>query len=159
MVHSVEGYTSKDLIVVSWLSPVSEAQGLMAQSRVRHLPVVDDRGVIVGIVSERDLKTPMQGVEVDPTLRVVDRMSWPVEAIDEESSLTDAARAMIDGKISALIVTRGTNAVGIVTSEDLLKALLDASVGPFEKIKAELQTPWLDSRIGAIAQAFANIGV
>ncbi len=170
MARSVEGYTTRDMIVVQWTSLLEEAQRLMVQNRVRHLPVVNDRGTIVGIISERDLsrarrsdrfdpQAPFDSADFDPTARVADHMSWPVEAVAEDSSLAAAARKMIDEKISSLLVTHGSQAVGIVTTEDLLEALLDESEGPLTKITGEVRAAIYDTRIGQVIQALANAGI
>ncbi len=53
-------FASHDLFVVHWLESMSRAFELMHEHGVRHLPVVDEKGGIVGIVTERDFARAMQ---------------------------------------------------------------------------------------------------
>lgn len=154
-------YATQELVVVKWTEEMSRAFQIMLQNRVRHLPVVDDDNAVIGVISERDFQRAMQGdkPQFAPGARVRDYMSWPVEAIDEWASIETAARTMIDKKISSLIVTRGKQIVGIVTTEDLLRALVDSATSPFEELKVEIKSAIYQSPIGQIAQALANAGI
>lgn len=154
-------YATQELVVVHWMEKMSRAFQIMLQNRVRHLPVIDDDGAVIGVISERDFHRAMQDEKPDfnPEARVRDFMNWPVEAIDEWEPIEKAARTMIDKKISSLIVTRGNQIVGIVTTEDLLRALVDRSESPFEDLKVELKSAIYRSPIGQIAQALANAGI
>jgi CBS domain-containing protein len=42
-------------------APVETAVAVMRERGLRHLPVVDDRGALVGIVTDRDLRSAMFG--------------------------------------------------------------------------------------------------
>lgn len=171
MVRSLKSYTSRQLVVASWKSRLEDAYSLMHARGVRHIPVVDDDDNLVGIISDRDFQRAMQvegsdlfaapgeKVEFGPATIVRDFMSWPVETIEETQSVAEAARHMIDRKISALIVTRDEEAVGIVTTEDLLRALLDAVEGPGDKLKQNVEELVYRSPIGDIAQRIADIGI
>jgi acetoin utilization protein AcuB len=124
---SVRESMSKKLITIRWDQPMEEAADLMEEHRFRHLPVADDSGVIVGILSDRDVNRAVNpgkpGFIADA--QVSEYMSWPVITVDENLALRDAAQGMIDEKVSAFLVTDANKAiVGIVTSEDMLKALV-----------------------------------
>ena len=161
MKHSLKDYTTHDLILVHWRDSMARAYGLLNSASIRHLPVVDDQGGIVGIISDRDFYRAMQNdwqeFEIGSIVR--NFMSWPVEAIDENHSVADAARMMLDKKISSLIVTRGSKAVGIVTNEDLLRALLVYSEGLLGDLKNEVRSVFANSTIGQIAQRLADAGI
>jgi acetoin utilization protein AcuB len=164
---TVQSYTSRDLIVASWTDPVQEAYTLMHRKGIRHLPVADDDGYIIGVLSDRDVARAMlrgdsrEGTPpgFNPTDAVGDYMSWPVESIHEDASIGDAARLMIDKKISALLVLQKGEVRGIVTTEDLLRALLVEAEGPARKAIESVEGAVAQSPIGQIAQALANAGV
>lgn len=174
MRNSLQTFTSRDVIVTNWMDSLEDAYALMRSKGVRHLPVVDEHGLIVGIISDRDMQRAMQveqsdftsgypaRVSFDPQVVVRDFMSWPVETIDEKSSLADAAKLLLHKKISALLVTRGLEVAGIVTSDDLLRALVataDTRVARvrsgFEEIMFRPNAP----AVGSLAQSVADAGI
>lgn len=161
MDRSLKSYTSRHLIVTHETDSLESAFGVMSENQVRHLPVVSSEGGIVGIISDRDFRRAMKGGQskFDPSSRVVDYMSWPVESIDSNASLNEAARALIDHKISALLVTEKDQVVGIVTSEDLLRSLLLALETPAERVKREVQEAAYSSPVGQIAHVLAQAGI
>lgn len=130
---SVKDTMSKKLVTVKWDQTMESAAEIMEEHRFRHLPVTDDLGVIVGILSDRDLAraTNPQKPGFDAEAQVSDSMSWPVVTVDQNMPLKEAAQGMIDEKISAFLVTDADKAiVGIVTSQDLLKVLVELLSGP-----------------------------
>lgn len=117
---------SKDLVTISAYRPISDARDLMEERNIRHLPVTDKDGLVIGILSDRDVNRAMS--PVGPGFLggklVSDFMSWPAITVDEETALADVAEGMLDEKVSSFLVTRaGREVVGIVTSDDLLKVL------------------------------------
>lgn len=164
-------YTTHNLVVAHWMEKIAGGYELLRRANVRHLPVVDDNGAIVGIISDRDFYRAMQvdqpdfvsgkvtQPEFDPNARVRDYMSWPVEAIDETKSIVDAARIMLDKRISSLIVTRHDQVVGIVTTEDLLRALVTNEHSALKDLRAEIGSMLYNSTIGQIANTLANAGI
>ena len=173
--------STEGLLTVSWNQSISTAFALMNENNLRHLPVVHDNGAIIGILSERDCERAIHVDSVDffsprapqthfnPGSLVRDFMSWPVEVIDEGLTVTDAAKLMIAKKISSLLVVRGSDVRGILTSEDLLRVIVDENeiaVAPTERITATdaeegdaFQTVKYANSVGSIAQFFANAGV
>ena len=108
---------------------ISLADDLMKQERIRHLPVLDDDGELVGIVSQRDMfrgalahalgygetaQRRMLGLLV-----VKEVMTTQVVTVEPDAPITDAARTMVDRKIGCLPVVEGGKLVGILTEGDL----------------------------------------
>lgn len=52
---SIGGVMTKNPVVIHEDEPVSKAVNIMAEKRIRHLPIVDRRGVLKGIVTARDI--------------------------------------------------------------------------------------------------------
>jgi CBS domain-containing protein len=162
---------SQNLIVVNWMERLENAYARMLTIGVRHLPVVDDGGVIVGIMSDKDFFRAMQidqpsfvsgkvaQPSFDPTSMVRDFMSWPVESIDEEGSVAEAAKKMVDKKISALLVSRDSEVLGIVTSEDLLRILASEAEKSLSHFTSDLTSTIYASPIGTLVQKLADIGL
>lgn len=115
--------------------PIQEALNLMHTEHVRRLPVVDKRGGLVGIVTEKDLlnASPSEAStlsvwEVSYLLSkiTVERiMNRNVICVSEDMPLEEAARIMADHKIGSLPVVRKNKLVGIITETDLFKIFLE----------------------------------
>jgi acetoin utilization protein AcuB len=167
----VQAFTSRDLIVSNWNDSLEDAYSVMRTKGVRHLPVVDDGGYIVGLISDRDMQRAMQvdhsdfhsgyptRAAFDPQSTVRDFMSWPVEAIEESVLLGEAAKRMLDSKISALLVTSRGDVVGIVTTEDMLRALVAELESSVDRVKQNVEGMVYNSSVGELAQAIANAGI
>jgi acetoin utilization protein AcuB len=98
-------------------TPVGAARAMLARGRVRHLPVVDG-GLLVGIVSDRDLAgAPDAGA---PVAQVMTRT---VFVLSPEDSIQHAARLLRDRRFGALPVLDGRSLVGIVSVVDVLGAI------------------------------------
>jgi len=121
---------------------VERIMGLMREASIRHIPVVDDRG-IVGIVSNRDLAFihGLPGVidgldesSIDEALEapvaavmksrfLIDR---DVVTIDRDAPLEKAVNQLVATKLGALPVVDGDeNLVGIITPVDVMRWVAD----------------------------------
>jgi acetoin utilization protein AcuB len=98
---------------------VTQALEVIERRNVHHLPVVNDRGALVGIITERDLLRA-KGAEVVENL-----MERRVITVTEYTPLENAARIMADHKIGSLPVMRDGKLVGIITQTDLFKVFLE----------------------------------
>ena len=110
-------------------APLAEAVALMAARHIRHLPVLE-RGWLVGIVSDRDLKSaiaPDGGDAATGLARSVSSvMTRDVVTIGPDFPVEDAARLMVREKISALPVIETDQVLGIVTETDILRLFVKA---------------------------------
>lgn len=64
----VRDWMSRDPVVVGAAAPVAVAAELLRARKIRHLPVVDDGGRLVGIVTDRDLRQVMFHPWIQETL-------------------------------------------------------------------------------------------
>jgi CBS domain-containing protein len=117
MSTAVKSIMTTKLITIPSGSSLFEANRLMKEKRIRHLPVVDEGKNIIGVISQRDLSAipDSQSVPVDWM------MSGSVQAVDQSLSLRQAIFVMLQFKISSLLVTaEDDEVVGIVTTDDML---------------------------------------
>lgn len=155
-------------IVISPDEPINEALNLMRQERIRRLPVVDKRGELVGIVTEKDLlyaspspATSLNIYELHHLLsRIVvrDVMTKKVLTVDDDCPLEEVARLLADNKIGSLPVLRQGKLVGIITETDLFKILLEMLGAREHGVRLTLSVP---ERVGVIAEVsreIANLG-
>lgn len=111
------------------LSTLRELAAVLSDNLVGAL-VVGHPAEVIGIVSERDLvRAVADGLDLDDD-RVREVMSEPVETIDADAVLDDAARLMLRDEIRHLVVTEGGVAVGIVSMRDVLAAMLQEAPSP-----------------------------
>ncbi len=91
----------------------------------RGVPVVDDRGTVVGVVTELDvLKALEKGKQLfDTTVKKIMRKKAP--AADAKASINDLVEMMTDKNVVCLPIAKGGKLVGVVTRYDLLKALIE----------------------------------
>ena len=114
--------------------PVAEALSFMRQHNVRRLPILNKKGKLVGIVSEKDLlyaspspATSLSVYEVGyllSKLKVKEIMTKKITTVRPDAALEEAARIMADNKIGGLPVVDGDHLVGIVTETDVFKTIL-----------------------------------
>ena len=126
---------TKKVITVQATSPIQHANDLMKTHNIRHLPVVNQAGQLVGMLSDRDIQRATnvnmvneveQEVTFDPHQMVEDFMNWPVQTVDEKISVVELAKIMIAEKVSALVVNAPNYYMkGIVTTDDMLQYLIE----------------------------------
>jgi len=122
---------------------VLEAAKLLVNAHVSAMPVVDEQGVMIGIVSEADLLerggaagqqgllgelsdgSQSAGSDVRAnSRRVTDIMTKPVICVEEDTPLIEVARLMLDTGIKRVPVRRGPSVVGMVSRIDLVRAMI-----------------------------------
>ncbi|MEP6847735.1 MAG: CBS domain-containing protein [Acidobacteriota bacterium] len=108
------------------------ALDIMNWAHVRHVPVVDRAGRVVGLISHRDvlrasisaLSTTVANLERDQhlwTIPIESVMSKDVQTIAPDADVRQAAKLMRESKIGCLPVVENEKLVGIITEYDLLR--------------------------------------
>lgn len=150
---------------------VQDALALMRRDHVRRFPVVDSKGNLIGIISEKDLldATPSDATTLSvweinyllSKLTVEKIMTKNVITITTDTPLEEAARIMADKKIGGLPVVEGTKVVGIVTETDIFKLFTEILGARIHGIRLTVQVTdepgGLYKLTGAIFDAGANI--
>ena len=112
---------------------VREAIELLAKTRVSAMPVLDDGGVMIGIVSEADLIAAAgldaAAVATAMSRPVVEIMTRDVVTAGEQASLAELAESMRKHRIKRVPILRGDSVVGVVSRLDLLKGLIATDAG------------------------------
>ena len=118
---------------------VHEAQALMQQRKIRHLPVLKD-GRLVGMISDRDIRLVLPSPATSLTmweirhlldkLTVGEVMTYFVMTTAPDCPVTEAVGRMLGHKVGALPVVADRQVIGILTRTDVLRA--------FRRLQAEL---------------------
>jgi acetoin utilization protein AcuB len=125
----VSDYMSKSPLTIDKSADYDAAFGIMHDGDLHHLPVVDRKGQVVGIVARRDLQLAASHFHEAPA-EVGDVMHTPVLTISPTASLTTAAKRMAENRIGCLpVLNRGKKVVGMITETDLFRALIDVLAG------------------------------
>ncbi len=115
---TVQSLMSADLIAVRPDDRVGRARDLVLSIGIHALPVMDGNAV-VGIVTSSDL---VDDWPEDVAVSTI--MTRSILAVDVESSLQEAAEAMLNGRTHHLLVQSSGETVGILSSLDLLQVLV-----------------------------------
>ena len=109
---------TSDAFTVGPDESIATLQDLISKKHIRHVPVVDDGGAVLGLISERDV---LQRTFFEEADRVTDIMAWDVETIDADEDLSRAAQIMRDNKHGCLPVVEKGVLAGILTEADFVK--------------------------------------
>lgn len=113
-------------------TPLAVAVGMMLHRHVRHLPVIDHACTLVGVLSERDVRTvigdPVHYVEMKNRrtrpYRVGDVMTRPPIALPFDTPVVELAHRFADDRIGAIpVIDKFGALIGIVSYVDALRIL------------------------------------
>ncbi|MFC1740753.1 CBS domain-containing protein, partial [Pseudomonadota bacterium] len=115
-------FMTRDLFTVRPDDIVDFAATLMDWRHIRHVPVEDDLGMLVGLVSHRDLlRLVAQGrMGKDHRVTVEEIMNSEPVTVHPDTSTVEAIQIMRKQKLACLPVTRDGKLVGIVSEHDLI---------------------------------------
>jgi acetoin utilization protein AcuB len=136
-----EGYIKekmqKNLITISPDASFYEARALIRDKGIRHVPVVDKGGHLVGLVTDRDIReaAPSEAttlsvhelhyllgkLKVSGFMRPKDKLI----TITPDVIIEEAVQLMRDHKIGCLPVVEGNRLIGIITETDILDFVVD----------------------------------
>jgi acetoin utilization protein AcuB len=139
-------------VTISGETTVEEALGIVEVERLRHLPVLDARGALVGIVSEKDL---LRASSKDAVEKVMTR---EVVTVTEYTALEEAARVMADHRISCLPVVRDAKLVGIITETDLFQTFLELLGARQEGVRLTMLVPEEKGMLASLTTEISNMG-
>jgi CBS domain-containing membrane protein len=124
---SIDAIMSTNLITIKPDGSLAEARSLMQENRIHHLPVLDDKGEMIGLVTLTNLLAATDSVlrEVENRIHavdnsVVDVMVTDLATVDRNASLRQAALFLEKHRIGCLPVTDHGKLHGIITDTDFV---------------------------------------
>jgi len=126
-----------DVITIGPEDTIAEAKNKMSKSSIRHLPVVDSKGVVVGIVTDRDMRDAMPSTLIKKSNyeeTVAKIMNYLVSDIMTRNPITiygyftiqDALLVIQKKKVGALpVIDEQGNLIGLLSTRDLLTAFVN----------------------------------
>lgn len=145
-----------------------EAASILKEHNIHHLPIVDKRGRLVGIVVEEDLfaaqPTPATTLSIYEIhsllskLQLKEIMRHPVQTVNGECSLEQAASLMLKHNIGCLPVVENDQVVGIITDTDIFRSFVNMLGGDEAGARFTLRVPDEPGTLAKVAQAVADAG-
>lgn len=117
--HHAKDIMTSPVIVISQNSSAIEAQTLLKKYGFRHLPVVDDKELIVGMISDRELAGSFENKSCK------DIMARKLIVCEDHASVNEIAIILLKEKINALpIINHKRELTGIITLTNILQYVI-----------------------------------
>jgi CBS domain-containing protein len=140
---------TRDVITVTPETPLRELATILSEKHINGVPVVDDKGNVLGVVCESDLVNQNKPLHI-PTVFVIldsvipmenpwrlqkefkrlaattvgDIYSRPPVSISPDTDLSEVARIMSERRLYTLPVIEGGKLVGVVGKADVIRSLM-----------------------------------
>lgn len=161
----VKDYMTKHPVLIEPNRSIVEAQGIMAETRVRHLPVVEEGKRLVGLITQETLRVPptkLTSLNVweitrflsDLTVKDVMVKGKDVITIGLDVTIEEAAQVMVEHKIGCLPVLEEGIVVGILTDTDMMGHLIEMLAAPVPSVRVTMRMPNIK---GELARLVATI--
>jgi len=145
----VKDIMTKEVITVTLATTVTELAGMFAKKHIRALPVLDESGDLIGVVTETDLIERDKNLHIPTVISIFDWViylesdkkfeqelkkmtgrvvgdiySTDVVTVSPDSSIADVADLLSSKRIYSLPVVEGKKLVGIVSRIDLIRSMV-----------------------------------
>ena len=124
-VQSILATKGREVVSVKPEATVIEALEIMAEHNIGAILVMDEKGEVIGIFSERDFarKIIVKGRDTDST-KVKEIMTSRITWAEPKSSIADCMNLMTTNKFRHLPIKENGKVVGVISIGDVVKALL-----------------------------------
>jgi acetoin utilization protein AcuB len=155
--------------MISPTTSAAEAQQIMTDNKIRHLPVVGDGKRVLGLISRQRLRIPptdLASLNVWEISRYLNDLLTKDVMVKKEDLLTiepdetmeNAAMKMIEHKVGCLLVLEEDIVVGIITEVDMLAQLADLLGGTSPGIRATMRMPNTQGQVAKLMNAVSSKG-
>ena len=165
----VKDYMTRHPLMAEPTMSIVEAQRYMGENNIRHLPIVGDGKRLLGLVTRQSLL-------VDPgmlgsldvweitrylsglTVKDVMVKAKDVITIDQDATIEETARLMVEKKVGGLPVVEEGIVIGIITETDLLAHLTNLLGWSVRGVRVTMRVPNRTGEFAKIASAIASQG-
>lgn len=165
----VRDYMTKHPVMIEPTMSIVEAQGIMAEVHVRHLPVIEEGKRLVGLITRERLRIPAAKLaslnvwEITrflSNLKVKDVMvdADDVITISPDITLEEAARIMVENKVGCLPVLEEGVVAGIITEIDMLSHLMELMASRIPGVRATVRMPNQRGELAKLVNAISAQG-
>jgi len=165
----VKDYMTRHPVMVEPTMSIVEAQGIMAEAKVRHLPVIESGKRLLGLVTRERMRiasTELASLNVWEITRFLSNLTVKdvmvkrddVITIEPGATLEEAAQVMVESKIGCLPVLEEGIVVGIITEVDMMVQLVDLLGGGVPGVRVMVRMPNKKGELAKITGALAAQG-
>jgi acetoin utilization protein AcuB len=165
----VKDYMTRHPVMAEPTMSIVEAQGIMAEAKVRHLPVIETGKRLIGLVTRQRMRIPptelaslnvWEITQFLSNLTVKDVMVKQKDliTIEPDATLEEAAQIMVKNKIGCLPVLEEGIVMGIITEVDMLVQLTDLLGGSVPGVRATVRVPDKIGEFAKVTSAIASQG-
>jgi len=165
----VKDYMTRHPVMAEPTMSIVEAQGIMAETQVRHLPVVETGKRLVGLVTRQTLRIPpteLASLNVWEITRFLSNLKLGDVMVRGENVVTtapdvaleQAAQMMIQHKVGCLPVLDEDVVVGIITEIDMMSQLTALLGGNVAGVRATIRMPNRKGELAKVTGAISDQG-
>ena len=162
---AVKHWMTNDVITVKADTSLLKCRNLMKEKNIRRVPVVDDENHVIGIISDRDVKSasPSKATALEvhemqyllAEIKARDIMTPSPVTVKPDATVENAAVLMVDRKIGGLpVVGDDGKLCGIITDQDIFKVLIDITGARLGGLYVALE---VDDKPGAMRPVFDTL--
>lgn len=162
---AVKHWMTNDVITVKADTSLLKCRNLMKEKNIRRVPVVDDDNHVIGIISDRDVKSasPSKATALEvhemqyllAEIKACDIMTPSPVTVKPDATVENAAVLMVDRKIGGLpVVGDDGKLCGIITDQDIFKVLIDITGARLGGLYVALE---VDDKPGAMRPVFDTL--
>jgi acetoin utilization protein AcuB len=165
----VKDYMTKHPVMVEIGTSIVEAQSIMAETKVRHLPVVEAGKRLVGLVTQETMRVPptkLTSLNVWEITRFLSNMTVKdamvrgkdVITIGPDATIEEAAKVMASHKISCLPVLEDGIVIGILTDTDMMAHLMELLAAHIPGVRVTIRMSNIKGELARLVAAIAAQG-
>ena len=165
----VKDYMTRHPLMAQPTMSIVEAQRFMGENDIRHLPVVGDGKQLLGLVTRQSLLVEpgklgslniweITGYLTELTVKDVMVKAKEVITVDQDTTIEETARTMVQRKIGCLPVVDDGIVVGIITETDLLAKFMEVMGGNVSGVRVTMRTPNIVGELAKLVNAIAAQG-
>lgn len=157
IIKNIISTKSHEILTVQAKNTLREAATILVQKKIGALPVVDNVGGLIGIISERDIVRICASDNKEAMESLVEgAMTTKLEVAGPDDSVDMALARMTDRRIRHLPVVAGGKLVGIVSIGDLVKIQIDRALAEADAMRAYIQSWFQGIMFVAILRSFVQ---
>ena len=148
----VQNWMTTDVVSVGPDTSLLKVGKLMKDHHIRRIPVVDENGQVIGIISDRDVRdaSPSKATTLDmyemhyllAELKAKNIMTAKPITVKPTDTVEQAALIMLDNKVGGLpVVDDSGKLVGIISDHDVVKALVDITGARMGGLQFAIELP------------------
>lgn len=152
----------KNIITLSKKHSIRDALVTMKQNSIRHIPIVNEEDILIGIITERDVKDASPSIfqlelkedflnkSIDTIMSTNLITGHPLDFVEE------IAATLIEHKIGCLPILQNKKLVGIITKSDLLHTFVKLTGADQPASHIEVRVPNRAGQLAKLSSIFQN---